>query len=336
MESLNVKARSSEIIAVEINTIKSRTRKEMLAASIEIGERLTEAKELVNHGEWENWLENEVDYSQSTAENLMRIFKEYGDNQIDLTGKSKSQTFEKLSYSQACALFALPSSERAEFVENNDVEDMSSRQLAEAISAKKEAEEKLKKLENENSKLQSNFEGTNRMANQYMEKNSELQKELTKADNEHSKAISELMDRISELSEKAKEPQGPSEEDIAKMKAVIKAKVEADLKAKSEQLTLDKETAERQSEELKAKYEAEIKKAKLDSESLIKAKEEAEKKLSLTAPEVQKISAYSENIQLNFNSILSAINSLSINNSETAEKLRGAIKNLLSKLSEEL
>ncbi|MBE6831694.1 MAG: DUF3102 domain-containing protein, partial [Ruminococcaceae bacterium] len=57
--------RDSVIIATEINTIKNRTKREVLTASIEIGQRLCEAKELVTHGEWEQWLHDSVDYSQS-------------------------------------------------------------------------------------------------------------------------------------------------------------------------------------------------------------------------------------------------------------------------------
>ncbi|WP_396391509.1 DUF3102 domain-containing protein [Desulfosporosinus shakirovi] len=42
---------------------------------------LTEAKALLKYGEWGKWLEESVDFSQSRANKLMRIFKEYRDRQ---------------------------------------------------------------------------------------------------------------------------------------------------------------------------------------------------------------------------------------------------------------
>ena len=71
-------SRTPDMIATEINSIKSQTRIMVLCNSIEIGRRLVEAKEMLPHGEWGKWLETSVDYSQSTANNLMRIFEEYG------------------------------------------------------------------------------------------------------------------------------------------------------------------------------------------------------------------------------------------------------------------
>ena len=86
--------RTPEIVAAEIRQIADQTRKMVLNSSIEIGKRLCEAKEMVPHGEWGSWLEKEVNFKQSTANNLMRIYTEYGDIQGELWGASaKSQTF---------------------------------------------------------------------------------------------------------------------------------------------------------------------------------------------------------------------------------------------------
>lgn len=132
--------RTPDIIAAEICQIADQTRKMVLNSSIEIGKRLCEAKEMIPHGEWGNWLEHSVNFKQSTANNLMKIYTEYGDIQGQLWGASaKSQTFGNLTYSQAVALLAVPAEEREEFVEKNDVENMSTRELQEAIKARDEA-----------------------------------------------------------------------------------------------------------------------------------------------------------------------------------------------------
>lgn len=132
--------RTPEIIAAEICQIADQTRKMVLNNSIEIGKRLCEAKEMVPHGEWGNWLERSVNFSQSTANNFMKIYTEYGAIQGQLWGaEAKSQTFGNLSYSQAVALLAVPAEEREEFVEKNDAANMSIRELQEAIKARDEA-----------------------------------------------------------------------------------------------------------------------------------------------------------------------------------------------------
>ncbi|SNR85647.1 Protein of unknown function [Anaerovirgula multivorans] len=139
--------RTPDLIAAEINNIKNQTRKIVLYNSIEIGRRLTEAKTLISHGEWGKWLEESVDYSQSTANNLMRIFQEYGADQISLLGEAKSQAFGNLSYSQAVALLGVPKEEREQFIEENEVENMSTRELQRAIKEKEQAIKEKQELE---------------------------------------------------------------------------------------------------------------------------------------------------------------------------------------------
>ncbi len=141
-------SRNVTLIAAEINNIKEQTRKMVLYNSIEIGRRLIEAKEMLEHGEWGKWLKESVDYSQRTANNLMKIFQEYGADQITLLGdNSKSQAFANLSYSQAIALLEVPEEEREDFIKENKVEDMSTRELQKVIKEKQELEEKLKVAE---------------------------------------------------------------------------------------------------------------------------------------------------------------------------------------------
>lgn len=137
--------RSAAVIADEINAIKTQTSGILSAAlaytkrsCFEIGKRLEEAKSLVPHGEWGAWLEVNFEYSESTAGNLMRIYREFGGEQIDMiTGKSPAETFEGLSQSQLVELFALPRGARADFVEEHRDEleggEMSIREMREKI-----------------------------------------------------------------------------------------------------------------------------------------------------------------------------------------------------------
>jgi chromosome segregation ATPase len=143
-----VSTRTIHTITTEINGIKDQTQKMFLLNSIEIGRRLTEAKAMLEHGAWASWLKESVSFSQSTANNLMRVFEEFGSDQLSLFGdNAKSQAFVNLSYSQAIELLAVPGEEREQFIAENDVENMSSRELKKAIKEKKQLEQQLKEAE---------------------------------------------------------------------------------------------------------------------------------------------------------------------------------------------
>lgn len=152
--------KTPDILAAEIRTIKSQTGRMVLNASIEVGRRLTEAKAKLPHGSWGEYLKNEVDYSPSQAQNLMRVFREYGSDQQSLFGgEAKSQTFGRLTFSQALSLLVIPDEEeREKFVLENDVEHMSVRELNEALKARDEAEEKAVAAEDEARRLRQETE----------------------------------------------------------------------------------------------------------------------------------------------------------------------------------
>ena len=143
--------RTVETVTLEIRTLQHQANGIILNYAIEIGRRLEEAKAMLPHGEWGAWLKRELDYSQSTAQNFMKVFREYGDSQQSLFGStSKSQTFGNLSYSKALRLLAIPDEEERErFAEEHDVEHMSVRELNEALKARDEAEEKAAAAEEE-------------------------------------------------------------------------------------------------------------------------------------------------------------------------------------------
>lgn len=135
-EETVVSTRTVEVIAAEIRSYDAQAKEFMIKSAIEIGKRLTEAKELVQHGQWGQWLKDNVDYSQSTANNFMRVASEYAESSLERLGP--------ISYTQAVALLSLPADEREDFAEQNNAADMSTRELQAAIKEKNELEERLK------------------------------------------------------------------------------------------------------------------------------------------------------------------------------------------------
>lgn len=118
--------RDIDIITEEINFYKQQAG----MAILEIGKRLAEAKMQLSHGEWLPWLEEKVEFSERSAQQYMRLWKEYG----------KSATVADLGVRKALVLLALPESEREEFAAENHAADMTAKELEEAVRQRKLAE----------------------------------------------------------------------------------------------------------------------------------------------------------------------------------------------------
>ena len=123
------------IIASEIKVIQENTRRIMLTSIIQIGERLAEAKAAIGHGGWLDWLQNNTNLKERQAQRAIRLWQEYGQGQQVLFGKALEQEkIEELTTTQAEILLGIKDpEERAEFVEQNDLDAMSTRELQDAI-----------------------------------------------------------------------------------------------------------------------------------------------------------------------------------------------------------
>jgi hypothetical protein len=98
---------------------------------IEIGKRLTAAKEMLPHGEWLKWLEEKVQFSIYTASRFMRAAERF----------ANLPTSANLPTGKVMELLALPEGQTDAFVAEHDVESMTVKQLREEIKrAKAETE----------------------------------------------------------------------------------------------------------------------------------------------------------------------------------------------------
>ncbi len=290
--------RTPEIVAAEINSIKYQTRNIVLFNSIEIGRRLVEAKGMMDHGNFGDWLKSAVDYSQSTANNLMKIYDEYGSDQGALFGdNAKSQTLGNLTYSQAVALLGIPREEREAFVQENDVEALSVRKLQELV---KEHELKLQAVEGKNKDL--------------AEKAAQLNSRLKASDDQ----VADLKIKLSNAAEQAKNAQGDGAEALAKEKAELQrqlASAEVELKKLQDEanapVTIETQIIEKVPEDILAELEA------------LRSKEANYQKSAGALAFKMHFDALSSG----FNELLSALRA--IDDAETVEKYKGAVKKLL-------
>lgn len=264
--------KTPDILAAEIRTIKSQTGRMVLNASIEVGRRLTEAKSKLPHGSWGEYLKNEVDYSPSQAQNLMRVFREYGSDQQSLFGgEAKSQTFGRLTFSQALSLLVIPDEdEREKFVLENDVEHMSVRELNEALKARDEAEEKAVAAEDEARRLR---QETERLRGKLTDQTKVYEAKLTSASVEIDQAKAEAQ-AAREAQEKAAAKAQRFQDALSEANSSTQAAEEEHTRLLQELEELRNRPAEADTEAVEAARKAAIDEmtAKVD-----KAKDKAEK-----------------------------------------------------------
>ena len=325
-------------LAVEIVTFDRQAKITAVSCAIEIGERLLEAKELVPHGEWGNWLKKNVNYSQSTANNFMRLYKEYGNDQGSLfTTLTNSQTIMNLDVSKALALTVLPPEEREEFVSEHDVESMSTRDLKEALQENKELKQQLEEKErqitqsasqldiaiSERQKMQDKLnESVNRNAG--YEKSLQLKIDAAKRLEAEKKAAEE---KQKESEKKAQELQRKMEE-LENQKPEVDQQVIGELQAEAEKQAerrfaqeIEKLRAEKEKAEQRA-AEAEEKNRQLQS----KANSEQSKELIVFDEKFK-------SFQDSYNQINQLIAKME---TPTADKVRGAVRKLLSVMEQKL
>lgn len=126
-EIIDVTSRSADQIAIEICTIREQVATTAMVGACQIGKRLEELKALVPFGEWGDFIKHRIGYSQRQCDNLMQLYREYG----ELGPKSKS--IANLSPTAALKLLALPAGEREAFAEEHDAANLSVRKLEQKI-----------------------------------------------------------------------------------------------------------------------------------------------------------------------------------------------------------
>lgn len=188
---------------------------QFLMDAIEIGRLLYEAKSMVEPGSWMQYVETELPFSQSWANNYMRLYKEYGGEQLSIFGNS--QATAKLSPTQALELLALPAQEREEFMESHDVENMSTRELKQAIRERDEAIQAKQDAEEELTSAQVRADNQSKRADEAEQEVEQLREALTKAE-ESSSAASQKVDKLRARLNKAKENEKAAKEALEKAK----------------------------------------------------------------------------------------------------------------------
>lgn len=315
-ETHEVIIRPLETVKQEILSLTRQAQVNAVHYACEIGKRLCEAKEQVGHGSWGEWLKTEVEYSQSTAENFMKIYREYGSNQMSLFSDfSNSQTIGKLDVSKLLLLASVPAEEREDVAKEVDAENISVRELKEKLkerdteleiekSRAEEAEEDIKKLETEISRKDSKIE--------------ELQISI--------KELEKDLEDIPENTEFAE----VQKEELEKQKKEYEDKLEKLQDSKNKSIEKLKASEE--------KLKTELAKANAEKDAALRKADElqkAEKKAELSAnSDLVLMNEYLKRLQLEADTVINALEGFK--NTEMYDKLRGGIRAILQGLMEKV
>lgn len=306
-----VAERTPEVVAAEIRALTAN----MLTSIVEIGRRMCEAKEMLPHGAFGNWIKENTGYSISTANNFMRLFNEYADKQLSIFGAEvNSQTFGNLTYSKALALLALPENEREEFVSENNVEAMSTRELEAAIRERDEAREALKEAEAVKDEIASAYSETKAELEELKSRPIDVAVSATDPA-EISKAVEEALSQAAEKHKK-------------EMDSLIK-KLEKETK-KTDKLEKAVSAAEEKAREAESNAEGKAEEYKAEAEEYRKEALRLKKELLMADP----ITAEFKGIFEQASSICSKLITMSsAAPAESGEKLKAALRALGQKLS---
>lgn len=98
---------------------------------LQLGRVLTEAKQLVKHGEWAKWLSDNAPVGERTAQKMMACYQRFGTSDI----------YKGIDRSKLEALLALPEGTEEEFISTHDLHNMPVREVAKAVRGGDEAKQ---------------------------------------------------------------------------------------------------------------------------------------------------------------------------------------------------
>ena len=318
--------RTPDIIGAEIRGLTQQAKTMTLWFGIEIGRRLTEAKAMLEHGQWLPYLKEQTEFSQPSASRLMRLYDEYGAKQTSLFGAELNySTLNNLSISNALRLLAVPEDEREEFAAEHDVEHMSARELDELIKQRDEAEKRAAKAEEQ---VQQAADGAAKADEQYQKAKQELHLLREKLGNaEAQKAAAEK--ELSELRERPVEVAVEVDEKaVAEAVTLARAKNDAEWAEKMTKVKNELSKAGFEAEKLKAK----IKKAEKRAEEKAAELERLKKSQTLSDPNTAVFKQIFEQVQEDFNKLHGSLLKVKASDPDTAQKLTAAVRALVDKM----
>lgn len=280
----------------------------------EAGKNLIIIKKRIGHGGWEEWCSENLKFSKRKAENMMKLAKER-DGKCGVF--ANPHIFADIGISKVWALLSAPEEVVEKVMENPGVPDMTVKELKDEIKRLKEEkqgiETELEAVTENGAQAQADLRAEidrlkSELASQpaadpavLAEKEAELQK---------------MQDKLAKEKEKTKKLKESVDAEKEKAASEARAKAEEDAKAKvSEDLRLLQESNQQAAEEI----------------------DRLTRKLANNSnTEVATFKAYADQLQKAFGSCTESIASMENENTEQAEKMRCALKQIMTQMIERI
>ncbi len=314
---------------------------QFLRTGIEIGRLLFEAKAMVEPGKWGAYIEEQLPFSQSWANNYMKLYKEYGCDQTSLFGDSHA--FMNLRPTQALELLALPQEVREEFLENHDVENMSTRELRKEVQAELEkTQAALRDAEHDKLVLQQQVASLESTESAWEEEIRKLQEKVKAAEEAKGKAQEKcgtLSGQVLAAEKKAKDAEARARDSSKKLEQLKKnPQIPENVMAEMQQrftAEADKKAAEA-AQKTVDKLSGELKKAEAARVAAEEALAAARKQTQLSDPDAAVFKTLFQQVQEDFNRMKGCLVKVNGKDPELGGKFKAAVEALLEKMRGEM
>lgn len=318
--------RTPEVIRTEIKTIEAQVYKTTLDGVIQIGNRLQELKEMVGHGKWLLWCEENLGYSKRQMQKYMEISTEYGKENSPYLN---THMCADLSISKAYSLLSLPEEEVESFTENHNIENLTVKELEAEIKGWKQKHEDLEKEK----------EGIQEELQQAKKEQEELEQEVE----EQERYCAELETEMEGLKEQHTDPEelkklqdklDKEKENVKKLKEELKQEEEKQKQAINAALEEQKEQVTKEAE---AAQEEKIKQAEASKQQAEEQIKTLQKKLEQSGNEdIIRFKLKADQLQEDFKSLQIAVETIQTKDAEQAGKLKAALKLIMETLMKQL
>lgn len=271
---ISIENKSTEQLTAEVN-VRYRQAEQLAGMSAmmlaDAGKRLIEIKARIPHGQFETWCADNLEFSKSKAEKMMKLAERVADENSLF---SKTETFTDIGISRVWALLAAPEEVAAEVIETNDVESMTVRELKAELARVKEEKE-----------------AAERKAEMIDHNNDDIRKELASMQRKLSETVSE--EEFAEMQAAAQ----AQKEDLTKELSEAKAKA-ADIQAKLDKAKEDLKKQKAKQKDLEAARDEEVKKAlegktaEIEEQAAARARESSQELLDRTQRQVGDLQEY--------------------------------------------
>ena len=298
-EIIEAQARTKEMIVGEIQATINQVKRSVVEGAIIIGSNLKELKELVPHGEWGDYIEDNLGMSTRKAQQYIQLSNEFGDAESAYFEAitANAQYIAHLNVSTALKLLTIP---------EEDVEELVSSDVEEEKGTNADLEAKIAAYKNDKDKLTEQLQQTKAQLDMLMAQADDGAKKNNEIDS--------LKNKIKKLDEKI------ASADRDKQEAIKKAEQAASYAARQAALS---ETDEELSNIKKAKVEAE------------KRAEKAEQRLQTVSNEtLTKFKIHMDNLQLTLQEVMGCINEIKTTDPERAAKMKDAAGKVLKNILE--